>query len=254
MADSRKGFIVELTGVLSGYDTRSVQQVAQDIQKQFSKVGTFKFDKKDINEARKYYASLWKDAATFQKQYNTSVANGATDMQRVYTAALIAVNKEISNMNQEAAKHGVSIASSQSKYWEKAKNDASSGSKFIISQLKSVKKEQDKVAKTKGSDFLTRFKDGLLSSQSGLNAFSIGVSVTQKALQLFSQFCQKAINDIKELNTAMTSVQMVTGKTGSDAYDMFNEYNSLAKELSVATKTVVEGADDWFNIRPIKTM
>ena len=46
MADSRKGFIVELTGVLSGYDTRSVQQVAQDIQKQFSKVGTFKFDKK----------------------------------------------------------------------------------------------------------------------------------------------------------------------------------------------------------------
>lgn len=253
MADSRKGFIVELTGVLSGYDTRSVQQVAQDIQKQFSKVGTFKFDKKDINEARKYYASLWKDLATLQNQYNTSVANGSTDMQLAYKRAMDVIKFEIEDMAR-AAKNATdkAISTPQSRYWAKAKEEAEKGAKYLIARLKEVKKEKDKLEKDKKShSFLSGFKDALMGTNGPLNAFAAGTQAAQMSLRLMSEALRKAYNDIKELNKVMTDVQMVAGTTTEETAKMFNEYNDIARELDVTTKSVAEGANTW--IRQGKT-
>ena len=45
----------------------------------------------------------------------------------------------------------------------------------------------------------------------------------------------------------MTDIQMVAGTTNSETMKMFDDYNKLAKELSVTTKNVASGAGEWLN-------
>jgi TP901 family phage tail tape measure protein len=58
-----------------------------------------------------------------------------------------------------------------------------------------------------------------------------------------------AINDcityVKELDTAMTDIQMVTMATDSEIQKMSNTYNEMAKNLGRTTLDVAESATDW---------
>ena len=65
------------------------------------------------------------------------------------------------------------------------------------------------------------------------------------ALAIFNkstQIIQKAINSVKDLDAAFTQIAIVSGQSGEAAWKMFDSFNSLAKQYSITTKDLTEGA------------
>ena len=65
---------------------------------------------------------------------------------------------------------------------------------------------------------------------------------------LFSAIRQsitKTIETIKELNEAMTNVQMVTEGTDAETQKLASQYSDLAKELGATTTEIANGASEW---------
>ena len=65
---------------------------------------------------------------------------------------------------------------------------------------------------------------------------------------LFSAIRQsitKTIETIKELNEAMTNVQMVTEGTDAETQELASQYSDLAKELGATTTEIANGASEW---------
>jgi hypothetical protein len=56
---------------------------------------------------------------------------------------------------------------------------------------------------------------------------------------------QGGIQYIKDLNVAMTEIQMVTGATSEEISKLADDYNKLATELSSTTLAVATGALEW---------
>ena len=65
------------------------------------------------------------------------------------------------------------------------------------------------------------------------------------ALTVFNksiQIIHKAIDSVKELDAAFTQIAIVSEKTNEEAWQMFDSFNKLAKQYSITTKDLTEGA------------
>ena len=65
------------------------------------------------------------------------------------------------------------------------------------------------------------------------------------ALTIFNKSIQvihKAIASVKELDAAFTQIAIVSGQTNEQAWQMFDSFNKLAKQYSITTKDLAEGA------------
>ena len=58
---------------------------------------------------------------------------------------------------------------------------------------------------------------------------------------------QEGIQYIKDLNTEMTNIGLVTGQTTKELSSMTTEFNSMAKSLGTTTLEVAKGATEWIN-------
>lgn len=96
------------------------------------------------------------------------------------------------------------------------------------------------------------FKDGIKDGLQMLSGYQLGFRAVQKAIELFTQGVQQAIQTIKELNVAMTDVQMVAMTNGAETAELANSYSELAKRLGATTQEVAEGASSW--LRQGKTL
>ena len=65
------------------------------------------------------------------------------------------------------------------------------------------------------------------------------------ALTIFNksiQIVRQAINSVKDLDAAFTQIAIVSGQSGEQAWKLFNDFNKLAKQYSITTKDLTEGA------------
>ena len=86
--------------------------------------------------------------------------------------------------------------------------------------------------------------DGIKMSMSRMYSFGmLGYKVIGKISRTF----QKIIGYAQQLDKAMVNIQIVTGKTRSEAFDLMSTYNNLAKELGSTTSEVANSANVWFN-------
>ena len=69
------------------------------------------------------------------------------------------------------------------------------------------------------------------------NAVS-AMAVFNKSMQIVRQ----AINSVKELDAAFTQIAIVSEQSSEEAWKMFDSFNSLAKQYSITTKDLAEGA------------
>lgn len=70
-----------------------------------------------------------------------------------------------------------------------------------------------------------------------------------QSLNLIGDGVKKSISLIRELDTAMTNMRMVTGQTAEEAHDAINTYADLAKQLGVTTRSVADGSIEWLKIK-----
>lgn len=89
-----------------------------------------------------------------------------------------------------------------------------------------------------------KLADGIKMSMSRMFSFGmIGYRIVGKISQSF----QKVIAYAQQLDQAMVNIQIVTGKSREEAFDLMNTYNQLAKQLGSTTTEVANSANVWFN-------
>ena len=145
-----------------------------------------------------------------------------------------AVQKQIRNANQL----GLS---------QKAVKKYSDSLKDTNKNLEIWKKKHD-IAKNSQKTFVDGLKDGLAM----FSPYQLALRAVQQAAQLLVEAFKQAIQTIKELNVAMTDVQMVAMTTNEETGKLANTYSKLAKQLGATTQEVAEGSAEW--LRQGKTL
>lgn len=69
------------------------------------------------------------------------------------------------------------------------------------------------------------------STVSAMTVFNKGMQITRNAIQ-----------SVKELDAAFTQIAIVSEQSGEQAWKLFNDFNKLAKQYSITTKDLTEGA------------
>lgn len=96
-----------------------------------------------------------------------------------------------------------------------------------------------------GSNYIRKEKAqaDALSATFGTLANRITNSIS--ALTIFNksiQIVRQAVNSVKELDAAFTQIAIVSEQTNKQAWQMFDSFNKLAKQYSITTKDLAEGA------------
>lgn len=146
----------------------------------------------------------------------------------------VAVQKQIRNANQ----FGLS---------QKAVKKYSDSLKDTNKRLNEWQKKHD-IANNSQKTFVDGLKDGLAM----FSPYQLALRAVQEAAQLLVQAFQQAIQTVKELNAAMTDVQMVAMTNSSETAELANSYSKLAKSLGATTKEIAEGSSSW--LRQGKTL
>ncbi len=80
--------------------------------------------------------------------------------------------------------------------------------------------------------------------QNSLRKFGVWISASTIFMQTF-RLLRQGIQDVVDLDKAMTNLQVVTGENNETARQSILIYNQIARELGVTTKAVMESADGW---------
>ena len=108
--------------------------------------------------------------------------------------------------------------------------------------LKKTFTEQEAGAEKKS--IFARLSDGIKMSIQRMFSFGhVGMRIVSKVTQSF----QKIIGYAQQLDQAMVNIQIVTGKTRDEAFNLMGTYNQLAKTLGSTTTEVANSANVWFN-------
>ena len=87
-----------------------------------------------------------------------------------------------------------------------------------------------------------KLADGIKMSMSRMFSFGmIGYRIVGKLSQSF----QKIIAYAQQLDQAMVNIQIVTGKSREEAFNLMDTYNQLAKQLGSTTTEVANSANVW---------
>lgn len=78
------------------------------------------------------------------------------------------------------------------------------------------------------------------------NTFSY--TLAYKALNSGDEALKKTIKTVRELDTAMTEIQMVTGETDEATRELLNTYSEMGQQLGATTLDVAKGSVEWLNL------
>ena len=71
--------------------------------------------------------------------------------------------------------------------------------------------------------------------------------IAWEGLSLIDRGIRESITLIRELDTAMTNIRIVTGETSEQVRETINDYAELAKQLGSTTREVADGSIEWLN-------
>ena len=96
-----------------------------------------------------------------------------------------------------------------------------------------------------GNDNLKQQKTQADALSATFGSLANRITNSISALTVFNkatQIVHKAIASVKELDAAFTQIAIVSGQTNEQAWKMFDSFNKLAKQYSITTKDLTEGA------------
>ena len=108
---------------------------------------------------------------------------------------------------------------------------------------KKVEEASDNMNKGAKESDEYRIKNEALNSTFGSLAHRIESTVS--ALAIFNksmQIVRNAVKSVEELDAAFTQIAIVSEQTGEQAWKLFDDFNKLAKQYSITTKDLTEGA------------
>ena len=110
--------------------------------------------------------------------------------------------------------------------------------------IKKVYAQQGANGQAQKKSLFGQLADGIKTSMQRMFSFGmVGYRIVGKISQAF----QKVIGYAQQLDQAMVNIQIVTGKTREEAFNLMDTYNKLAKQLGSTTTEIANSANVWFN-------
>ena len=179
----------------------------------------------DYNSQLKEYISLIKELAKAQKELNV------LEKAHANTDDIQASMDYISKLEKAEKEYSEEVRNSDKAM--KAKADAAAE---LDAQQRKLTNNTNRLGAAFGT-FSNKLKETLANTIAYTGAF--------QALDRVGDAVYQSVEKIRELDTAMTDIQMVTGYTDDQTYELMQTYNDLARQLGVTTQVVAEGAGEW---------
>lgn len=141
------------------------------------------------------------------------------------------LEQELEQAKQEMLSFNQAVGESDN--YQTAFSNAINDSATAMAKLESSAQR----AQSSTSDLSNGF-DGVISRCASMAASFAIFDQLQNALY-------SSVDAVKELDSAMTSLQMVTEQSDESIQNMMNGYADMANELGVTLKTVAEGSEEW---------
>ena len=110
--------------------------------------------------------------------------------------------------------------------------------------IKKVYAQQGANGQAQKKSLFGQLADGIKTSMQRMFSFGmVGYRIVGKISQAF----QKVVGYAQQLDQAMVNIQIVTGKTREEAFNLMDTYNKLAKQLGSTTTEIANSANVWFN-------
>ena len=82
---------------------------------------------------------------------------------------------------------------------------------------------------------------------------TLSYTIAYKAINSLDEVVKKAVATTRELDTAMTEIQMVTGETDEATRELLNTYSEMGKQLGATTLDISKGSVEWLNLGHYKS-
>lgn len=179
------------------------------------------------NEAYRQYLSNLKEVYKLEQQLNSGNKYN-TEQRHQAISSLKKENEELKQnvdltsqeikMNRESVKTVEDLENAEKKFLE------------VQNGLRST-----------DNNLWSNFKDGMKDAIARVLNYTIAYRTLWTTIQMF----QKSMQIIRELNTTMTDIQLVTGGTASETAELASEYASLGQEMGATTSDVAEAANEY---------
>ena len=172
---------------------------------------------------------------------NQAIQNAIT-LYRQYRDAVLVVERARASGRAATQQETDAVNQSRAAYEQAEQAILSNGE--AIRQNATYNRDKNQV--TRDSIQALKEYEASLSSTNNSMAGSIAQMIQMK---LGFEGLQEAIRNVyetaKDLNDAMTDIQLVTQQSNSDATDLMKSYAGLAQEMGTTTAEVAASADEW---------
>lgn len=209
-------------GVLQ--DLNKVSEERNKLEKEFQVVqakNSASKRQKELNEVLKARKELYKEESKLQKLEMSATSRGDLEQQRVHVDKL---RREYNNLNEEL-RESAEVKAADSNYTRKLTSEYNVLAQKVNGSAKSFSEIKERI------------------SNAAKNAVIYGGFY--KAFNLVENAISDSVQVVRELDTAMTDIQMVTGETDEEARKLLTTYSKMAQELGATTKEVAEGSLEW---------
>ena len=187
-------------------------------------------DNQKVQEAIQLLEQLKKKQLELEK---AQLSNASSSYIDALIQDINRLEQELEQAKQEILSFNQTVG--QSDNYKTAFSNAINDSATAMAKLESSAQR----AQSSTSDLSNGF-DGVISRCASMAASFAIFDQLQNALY-------SSVDAVKELDSAMTELQMVTEQSDTSIQNMMSGYADMANELGVTLQTVAEGSSEWLN-------
>ena len=137
----------------------------------------------------------------------------------------------------------IKFADGQIESYTKAQGEMIEQFQQVSQGAENQNKAMMKIAKTNNA--VTKTIASLTGQFKGMLRYYAMYGMVQKVIGSVMQTFQKFIQSVKELDSALVKLQIVTGKSKNELKDYVSDYIDIADEMGRTTTEVMSAANDW---------
>lgn len=201
-----------------------------------------------INYASKYNQTIDENRAKAQKtSYDTEVKNYIKDLNELYRAKSLLQKLEFAKGNSSELIEQRNIVNNLSnsidkKYTPSVKESAAA---TRVAEENTAKLSREYKSLQNGLNRTGTLFGGLSRKVKTVAENTLSYGIAWNILSSGDQAVSATIQKVRELDTTMTEIQMVTGQTDNQVRELIGTYSEMARQLGSTTEEVAKGSIEW---------
>ena len=201
-----------------------------------------------INYASKYNQTIDENRAKAQKtSYDTEVKNYIKDLNELYRAKSLLQKLEFAKGNSSELIEQRNIVNNLSnsidkKYTPSVKESAAA---TRVAEENTAKLSREYKSLQNGLNRTGTLFGGLSKKIITVAENTLSYGIAWNVLSSGDQAVSATIQKVRELDTTMTEIQMVTGQTDNQVRELIGTYSEMARQLGSTTQEVAKGSVEW---------